>query len=319
MRFRNLGKSDLKISTIIMGTFQAGRQKWTGINDSQSIGAIRAAFDSGINTFDSAEAYGNGHAERILGAALADVRDKVILATKVSPNRLAYDQVFNACHGSLKRLGTDYIDLYQIHWPSGSFGGKIVPIEETMAAMISLKERGKIRAIGVSNFSKRQVEEAVEFGPVDSVQPAFSLFWRHPANDTMDYCNDHDIRILAYSPMAQGFLTGKFGPDHKFTKGDHRSKNKLFQPANYLRVQKALARLRPIAKELSVSLPELALAWVASHPGTCAVAGARNADQATLNARAAEVSLSADTLAQLDEIGQLVTDFLDEDPVMWQI
>jgi aryl-alcohol dehydrogenase-like predicted oxidoreductase len=319
MRYRTLGKSELKISTIIMGTFQAGRQKWTGIDDAQSTGAIRAAFDAGINTFDSAEAYGKGHAERILGAALCDVRNKVVLATKVSPNRLGYDQVFNACHGSLKRLRTDYIDLYQIHWPSGSFGGKVVPVEETMAAMIRLKEQGKIRAIGVSNFSQRQVEEAAGFGPVDSVQPAFSLFWRHAADDSMAYCNDHGISILAYSPMAQGFLTGKFGPDHEFMKGDHRSKNKLFQPENYVRVQKALARLQPLATDMRVSLAELALAWVISHPGTCAIAGARNADQATLNARAAEVSLSAGTLAQVDEIGRLVTDFLNEDPVMWQV
>jgi aryl-alcohol dehydrogenase-like predicted oxidoreductase len=243
----------------------------------------------------------------------------VILATNVSPNRLGYDQVFNACHGSLKRLGTDYIDLYQIHWPSGSFGGKVVPIEETMAAMIRLKEQGKIRAIGVSNFSRHQVEKAAALGPVDSLQPAFSLFWRHAADDSMAYCNDHGISILAYSPMAQGFLTGKFGPDHDFMKGDHRSKNKLFQPENYMRVQMALDRLRPIAKELEVSLAELALAWVTSHPGTCAVAGARNADQATLNARAAGVSLSAETLAQMDQIGRLVTDYLNEDPVMWQV
>ena len=318
MQFCNLGKSELKISTIIMGTFQAGRQKWTGIDDSQSTAAIRAAFDAGINTFDSAEAYGNGHAERILGAALSEVRNKVVLATKVSPNRLGYDQVFNACHGSLKRLGTDYIDLYQIHWPSGSFGGKVVPIEETMAAMIKLKKQGKIRAIGVSNFSRQQVEDAASFGPVDSVQPAFSLFWRHAAEDAMSYCKDQGISILAYSPMAQGFLTGKFGSDHEFMKGDHRSKNKLYKPENYQRIQEALARLRPIAKEMAVSLAELALAWVTSHPATCAVAGARNADQAILNARAAEVSLSAGTLTKMDAIGRLVTDFLNEDPIMWR-
>ena len=319
MRYRNLGKSDLKISTIIMGTFQAGKQKWAGIDDAQSIRAIRAAFDAGINTFDSAEAYGKGHAERILGAALCDIRDKVVLATKVSPNRLGYDQVFNACHASLKRLRSDYIDLYQIHWPSGSFGGKTVPVQETMAAMIRLKEQGKIRAIGVSNFSQSQVAEAAECGTVDSMQPAFSLFWRHAASDAMAYCNDHGISILAYSPLAQGFLTGKFGPDHQFMKGDHRSRNKLFQPENYRRVQIALARLRPIAKELGVSLAEMALAWVTSHPGTSAIAGARNEKQAFLNAQAAEVLLSPGTLAQLDDIGRLVTDYLNEDPIMWQV
>ena len=183
--------------------------------------------------------------------------------------------------------------------------------------MIRLKEQGKIRAIGVSNFSRRQVEEAAAFGPVDSVQPAFSLFWRHAADDAMAYCNDHGISILAYSPMAQGFLTGKFGPDHEFMKGDHRSKNKLFKPENYLRIQKALARLRPIAKELAVSLAELALAWVISHSGTFAIAGARNADQVVQNALAAEVALSENDLAHMDAIGRLVTDYLDDNPVMW--
>jgi myo-inositol catabolism protein IolS len=319
MRYHSLGKSALKISTIIMGTFQAGKSKWAGIDDTQSTRAIRAAFDAGITTFDSAEAYGKGHAERILGAALCDVRDRVVLATKVSPNRLGYDQVLNACHASLRKLQTDYIDLYQIHWPSGSFGGKVVPVEETMAAMNKLKEQGKIRAIGVSNFSRAQVAEAAKFGPVDSLQPPFSLFWRHVEKDAMTYCRDNNISILAYSPMAQGLLTGRFGPDHKFEKGDHRSKNKLFQPENYQRVQQALARLKPIATAQGVNPGQLALAWVIAHPGTCAIAGARNAEQAALNARAADISLSASTLTQMDEIGRLVTDYLDENPVMWLV
>lgn len=317
MRFRSLGKSDLKISTIIMGTFQAGKDKWAGIEDTLTSGAIRAAFDAGITTFDSAEAYGKGHSERILGAALSDVRDQVVLATKVSPNRLGFDQVLNACHSSLKNLRTDYIDLYQIHWPSGSFGGRVVPIEETMAAMIKLKNQGKIRAIGVSNFSQAQVVEAAKYGCVDSLQPPYSLFWRHVEEKTMAYCIDNNISILAYSPMAQGLLTGKFGPDHKFQKGDHRSKNKLFQPENYQRVQQALARLRPIADQLDVSLGQLALVWVISRPGASAIAGARNAQQAAMNARAAEISLSAGSLAQLDQIGRMVTDYLDKNPVMW--
>jgi len=300
-----------------MGTFQAGKDQWIGIDDTLTTGAIRAAFEAGITTFDSAEAYGKGHSERILGAALADVRDQVVLVTKVSPNRLGYSQVLNACHSSLKNLGTDYIDLYQVHWPSGSFGGKIVPIEETMAAMTKLKGQGKIRAIGVSNFSQAQVAEAAEYGCIDSVQPPYSLFWRHVEEKTMAYCSANSISILAYSPMAQGLLTGKFGPDHKFQKGDHRAKNKLFQPENYQRVQQALARLRPLADQLGMSLGQLSLAWVTSRPGVCAIAGARNAQQAAMNARAAEVSLTPGTLMQIDQIGRLVTDYLDENPVMW--
>ena len=317
MRFCNLGKSELHISTIIMGTFQAGKDKWVGIDDTQSMAAIRAAFDAGINTYDSAEAYGKGHAERILGAALADVRHQVVLATKVSPHRLGYDQVLNACHGSLKRLQTDYIDLYQVHWPSASFGGKAVPIAETMAAMLKLKLQGKIRAIGVSNFSRAQLKEALKFGPIDSHQPPYSLFWRQIEAESMQFCIDNDISLLAYSPMAQGLLTGKFGPYHNFEKGDHRSKNKLFQPAAYQRVQRALDRLTPIAAGLEVQLGQLALAWVLSHAGACAVAGARSARQAALNAGAADITLAAEILSIMDEIGCTVTDHLDDNPVMW--
>lgn len=318
MRYCKLGHSDLKISTIIMGTFQAGRDKWANIDDTQSAAAIQAAFDAGITTFDSAEAYGKGHAERILGVALKGVRDQVVLATKVSPNRLGYDQVLNACHSSLKNLQTDYIDLYQVHWPSGSFGGKVVPIEETMAAMNKLKDQGKIRAIGVSNFSRAQVAKAVEFSGIDSLQPPYSLFWRHVEQETRAFCIDAGISILAYSPMAQGLLTGRFGPDHKFQKGDHRSKNKLYQAPNYDRVQQALARLRPIAAQLGVALGQLALAWVASQPGVCAIAGARTAQQAAMNAGAADISLSPDILAQMDCIGRSVTDHLGQNPVMWR-
>jgi myo-inositol catabolism protein IolS len=317
MNIRTLGNSELKLSPVIMGTWQAGKDMWIGIDDSQTTDAIRAAFEAGITTFDTAEAYGKGHSERILGAALADVRDRVVLATKVFANHLKFDQVIAACHRSLKNLKTEYIDLYQIHWPSGSFGTKHVPLEETMEAMNKLKEQGKIRAIGVSNFSRHQLEEAVKYGPVESLQPPYSLFWRQVEKDVMPYCIDKNISILAYSPMAQGLLTGKFGPDHEFQKGDIRSKNKLFQPDQYQRVQQALGRLRPIADELKMSLGQLALAWVISHPGACAIAGARNKKQAIENARAAGMLLSPGELARIDEIGRLVTDYSDENPVMW--
>jgi aryl-alcohol dehydrogenase-like predicted oxidoreductase len=317
MEARTLGSSDLKITPIIMGTWQAGKDLWVGIDDSQTTEAIRAAFEEGITTFDTAEAYGRGHSERILGAALADVRDQVVLATKVFANHLKFNQVLAACHRSLKNLKTEYIDLYQIHWPAGSFGTRHVPVEETMEAMNKLKEQGKIRAIGLSNFSREQLEEAARYGAIDSLQPPYSIFWRGIEKDAMPYCVKKNISILAYSPMAQGLLTGKFGPDHEFQKGDVRSKNKLFQSDLYQRAQQALARLRPIAEELNVSLGQLALAWVISHPGTYAIAGARDKKQAIQNARAAGTPLSPEVSARIDEIGRLVTDYADESPVMW--
>ncbi len=317
MKFLPLGKSGLQISAIVMGTWQAGKQMWSGIDDAQSTRAIRAAFEAGITTFDTAEAYGRGHSERVLGAALADVRQQVVLATKVFANHLKYDQVIAACHRSLKNLNTDTIDLYQIHWPAGSFGSPSVPVEETLEAMSDLQQQGKIRAIGVSNFSRWQLEQAAGYARIDSLQPPYSLFWRHIEKDTLPYCQANDITVLAYSSMAQGLLTGKFGADPRFEKGDHRSGNRLFEPDHFQRVQLALEKLRPLADRKGVSMGQLALAWVISHPGTCAIAGARKADQAVQNAQAADVPLSADEVAALDEIGRIVTDHLDDDPVMW--
>jgi myo-inositol catabolism protein IolS len=317
MEFRMLGTSGIRISSIIMGTWQAGKDMWAGIDDRESTTAIKAAYDAGITTFDTAEVYGNGHSEKIVGNALQEVRDKVVIATKVFSNHLKYQQVMDACHGSLKNLNTDYIDLYQIHWPPGSFGAKPVPLEETMRALTDLKTQGKIRAIGVSNFSGSQLQEVAKYGTIHSLQPPYSLFWRKIETHALPYCLENDITILAYSSMAQGVLTGKFGPDHKFAKGDHRFRNKLFEPENYERVQKALEKLRPIAKSNNITLGQLALAWIISRPGICAIAGARNAEQAVQNAAAAHVRLSKEDLAAVDAIGRTVTDSLDDDPVMW--
>ena len=317
MKQRLLGESGIQISSIIMGLWQAGKEMWVGIDDKKTTAAVRTAYEAGITTFDTAEAYGNGHSEQILASALSDIRDKVIYATKVFANHLKYDQVLKSCDRSLKNLRTDYIDLYQIHWPSGSFGFDEVPIAETMNALNALKEQGKIRSIGVSNFSRSQLQEALQYGRIDSLQPPYSLFWRHVEKDLMPFCAENKITILAYSPMAQGFLTGKFGPDHIFEKGDVRVKNRLFEPEMYARIQEALSRLLPIANQKGVTLGQLALGWVISHAATCAIAGARNADQASGNAAAGVISLSEQDLADIDEIGRSVTDYLDENPVMW--
>lgn len=317
MELRTLGRSDIKITPILMGTWQAGKKMWVGIEDKETVKALRAAFDAGINTFDTAESYGDGHSERIIAEALADVRDQVVYASKVFSTNLKYDQVIQACHRSLENLKTDVIDLYQIHWPAGAFNSEEVPIEETMQAMNDLKQQGRIRAIGVSNFSRGQLAEACRYGHIDSLQPPYSLFWRQVESDAMPYCVENNITLLAYSSMAQGLLTGKFGPDYTFSRRDHRKSNRLFLPENYQRVQEALDRLRPIAERKGVTLGQLALAWVIAQPGTCAIAGARNAEQVMQNAKAAEVRLSPEDLADLDAIGRTVTDHLDDNPVLW--
>ncbi|UCH08053.1 MAG: aldo/keto reductase [Deltaproteobacteria bacterium] len=317
MEFRSLGKSEVRITPIIMGTWQAGKTMWAGIEDAESVRAIWAAFDAGITTFDTAEEYGKGHSERIIAKSLSRVRKKAVYATKVSPHHLTYDQVTEACHRSLKNLNTDYIDLYQIHWPAGSWGSKSVPIEETLSAMNDLKRAGKIRAVGVSNFSRLQLEQAARYGEIDSLQPPYSLFWRHAEADTIPYCVEHGITILAYSALAQGILTGKFSPNHRFEKGDHRSRNRLFHPENARRVEQALRALGPIAQRCRATLGQLALAWVIAQPGTCAIAGARNTAQVLENVKAAQISLSKGDVRELDAIGRRVTDHLDDNPIPW--
>jgi aryl-alcohol dehydrogenase-like predicted oxidoreductase len=187
-----------------------------------------------------------------------------------------------------------------------------------MRALNDLKQQGKIRAIGVSNFSRQQLEEACQYGRIESLQPPYSLFWRHVEKDARPYCVQNNISILAYSPMAQGLLTGKFGPDHQFAPGDHRAKSKLFRKETYARVQQALERLHPIAVKYDCTLGQLALAWVIAQPNTCAIAGARNAGQVAQNAAAAGIKLAGDDLKEMDAIGRTVTDHLGDDPMLWE-
>jgi len=319
METRSLGTSDIQMTPVILGTWQADTGGWRGVDESELVKAIRDAVEAGITTIDTAEVYASGRSEQLIAEAVSDIRDRVVYASKVFADHLKYDEVLAACDRSLKRLKTDYIDLYQIHWPSGSFNTEIVPIGETMDALNTLKEKGKIRAIGVSNFSRSQMEEASQYGRIDSLQPPYSLFWRDVEGETMSDCVENNISILAYSSLAQGLLTGKFGPDHQFEEGDHRNKNKLFQNRDhYRRVQEALDRLRPIAAEKGCSLAQLSLAWLIAQPRTHAIAGARNSGQVEQNVKAAEVRLSAEDLEKIDQIGRIVTDHLEADyPIMW--
>ncbi|MBE9157721.1 aldo/keto reductase [Nodosilinea sp. LEGE 06152] len=317
METRRLGNTDIEITPLIFGTWQAGKSGWVDIEDQAVIDAMQAALDAGITTFDTAEVYGKGYSEELVGKALSDRRDRVVLATKVFANHLKHDQVIESCENSLRRMQTEVIDLYQIHWPAGAFNSDVVPIGETMGALNQLKEQGKIRAIGVSNFSRSQLEEAMTHGRIDSLQPPYSLFWRGVETELVPYCAENRLTVLAYSSLAQGLLTGKFGPDQQFPKEDVRSKNKLFQPPLYDKAQAALDRLRPIADRHHTTLGNLALAWLIAQPQTTAIVGARNASQAKENAQATAVSLSADDLAEIDAISRTVTEHLPSDPVMW--
>ena len=318
MQTRSLGTSNLKITPIILGTWQAGKKGWTGVKDEETIATIRTAFEAGITTVDTAEAYGDGHSEQIVAKALSDVRDRAVYASKVFPNHLKHNQVIEACERSLKNLKTDYIDLYQIHWPSGTFNSEVVPIEETMNALNKLKEQGKIRAVGVSNFTREQIAEAAQYGSIESLQPPYSLFWRKIEKDIQPYCVENNISILAYSSLAQGLLTGKFGPDYEFSEDDNRSSNKLFaDKENYHRVQTALDKLRPIAERNQCTLAQLSLAWLIAQPQTHAIVGAHRDEQAEQNAKAAEIRLSKEDLDEIDSISRIVTEPLGDSLIMW--
>jgi aryl-alcohol dehydrogenase-like predicted oxidoreductase len=185
--------------------------------------------------------------------------------------------------------------------------------------MNEMKRDGKIRAVGVSNFSQVQLEQAAHLAAIDSLQPPYSLFWRHAEKDLIPYCVENGISILAYSALAQGILTGRFGPNHRFEEGDNRSRHKLLHPENAKRVEQALRALGPIAQRRQVTLGQLALAWVIAQPGTCAIAGGRNAAQVLENAKAAQISLSDEDLREMDAIGRLVTDHLDDNPIPWSV
>lgn len=313
-----LGQTEIRISPLIIGTWQAGKRGWVGINDEDIIAAIQTALDHGITTIDTAEIYGDGYSEELVGKAIKNYRGQAVIATKVFANHLAYDQVLSACEHSLKRLQIDTIDLYQIHWPSGSWKSPVVPIGETMRALVQLQEQGKIRAIGVSNFNLAQLQEAQQYGVISSIQPPYSLFWRLPERELIPYCVAQGISILAYSPLAQGLLTGKFPPNHQFPPEDIRAKNILFQGELYQRAQNALAQLRPIAEAHQISLGNLALAWLLHQPRTHPIVGVRNREQVLGNLPALSVRLSAETLAAVDQISRAVNDLIPADALLWK-
>ncbi len=317
MKTLKLGSSAIQVSAIVFGGWQAGKESWVGIDDDEQIAAFRAAFDAGVTTFDTAEAYGNGHSESILAKALKSERERIVIATKVSWEHLRRADVISACERSLKNLETEWIDLYQIHWPAGSFGSEHVPLEETMGALLDLKAQGKIRAIGVSNFNHAELVAAHRLGPVDSVQPCFSLFFRASEAEVFPYCEAHGITVLAYSPLAQGLLTGKFGKGKTFPREDNRVDNRLFKGEAYERALSGLDELRPIASKNGITLGQLALGWLLSRPNTAAIVGARNAAQAVENAFAGSVSLSSEDLAAIDAIGKGVYATLGPSSMMW--
>jgi aryl-alcohol dehydrogenase-like predicted oxidoreductase len=310
MRIRKLGSQGPEISVIGFGAWEAGGDMWgPNPSDDQVIEAIRAGLDAGITWVDTAEVYGDGTSEELVGRAIADRREEVVVATKVAPRPdgtgFRREEVRAACQGSLKRLATDRIDLYQLHWPDDR-----VPVEETWEAMTGLVDDGLVRAIGVSNFDRELIERCEAIRHVDSLQPHFSML-RLQNRDLIRWCGENGTGVVAYAPLGYGLLTGAISKDTRFHPRDWRGRGgKMFGPGRIERSLAVVDGLRPIAERLGITLAQLALAWTFHQPGvTSAIAGSRNPQHVRENAAAGDVELDQATLAEIEELLPLGPDF----------
>lgn len=309
MQQRKLGRSDITVSVLGLGTWamQGSVESWGPVDDNESIAAIHAALDAGINLFDTAPIYGGGHSEIILGRALAGCRDRAIIATKCgllvdaqqadAPQRCLSEQsIFAECEASLRRLKTEYIDLYQCHWPDPQTSAK-----ETFTALEKLKQQGKIRAIGLSNYGCELALHAREYATIASMQPPFSLLDRRAADDVIPFCREHDIAVLAYSPLAKGMLAGQLRRDSDLV--GVRRKDPEFVGARYVRNLEFVDRLRELAASRSCTPAQIALAWVIQFDGvTSAIMGAKRPSQVLENVKAASVQLSTDDIGEIENL-----------------
>ncbi|MDA4131108.1 MAG: aldo/keto reductase [Thaumarchaeota archaeon] len=275
MDYITLGKSDLMVSKMGMGVWQASGD-WKG-DDEQVIKAVETATELGLNLVDTAEGYGNGHSEEVLGRAVERVgREKIVIATKVYGSHLRYRELQKAATYSMKRLQVDHIDLYQVHWPDP---WEQIPLKETMRALESLYLDGKIRAIGVSNFAVRDLEEARSYlskTDIVSNQLRYNLLQRNIEEEVLPYMKREGITALAWSPLAQGALTGKYSSQN-IPKGDVRVENVLFAPSNMRSIDQFVSVLSSIARMHMATVAQVALNWLASHASVIPIPGAKNA------------------------------------------
>jgi aryl-alcohol dehydrogenase-like predicted oxidoreductase len=307
MRERKLGSQGPELSVIGFGAWEAGGGSEWGPRppEDQVLNAIRSVFDCGIDWIDTAEVYGRGRSEELVGKAAAGRRDEVRLASKVAPapagSGFRADQVRAACEGSLRRLSTEHLDLYQLHWPDD---GR-TPVEETWTAMAGLVDDGLVRFIGVSNFDQELIERCEAIRHVDSLQQEFSMLELRD-RELIRWCGEQGTGVLSYSPLAFGLLTGAIGPDTRFAGNDVRAgrdEGSLFAPGNRERNHAVVEALRSVAERLGITLAQLALAWNVCQPGvTGAIAGSRNPDHVRSNAAAGDIVVDEATLDELDAI-----------------
>lgn len=313
---RKMGGSDVAASAIGLGTWAMGGWMWGGHDDANSIDAIRASIDNGVTLIDTAPAYGIGKAEELVGEAVKGRRKDVIIATKCGLNwhhgkgnhffdehdkkvhrYLGRDGILHELDESLRRLQTDYLDLYITHWQDPT-----TPIAETMETLLELKKQGRIRAIGVSNVTPEDLKAYLAVGPVDAIQERYSMLDREIEQSLLPICKANNVSTLSYSSLALGLLSGKIGPDRVFSGDDQRKTNPRFAPANLKRIAAFTAEVAPIAASKGASTAQLVIAWTIAQPGiTYALCGARNAEQGVENAKAGTLDLSASDLAVIDK------------------
>jgi len=312
MQTRKLGTTDLDLTVIGLGTWALGGPwefGWGPQDDEQALGAICAAVESGINWIDTAPIYGCGHSEELVGKALRQMSAEPMIATKCGllwdrhrrkVSCLKPDSIRSECHDSLKRLGRERIDLYQMHWPVPD-----AEIEWAWEAMTRLREEGKVRAIGVSNCTIKQMDRLARIHPVASLQPRYSLLHRDVEGGTLDYCRAHGIGVVAYSPMAMGLLTGKFNAQRRagLAPDDQRVQHPDFQAPRFSAILDLVKDLQGMAERDRRSVAQLAVAWVLHRPEvTSAIVGARRPAQILETVQAADYTLASEQLETIDAL-----------------
>lgn len=327
MKKRRLVNSDVHITELAFGAWAIGGWLWGGADAKDAIEAVITAVENGMTTIDTAAVYGFGLSEELVGKAIKGRRSQVQILTKFG---LIWDEkkgklyfqtkdnegndidvysyaskkkVLEDCDKSLQRLDTDYIDLYQIHWPDTT-----TPASETMEALEILVSKGKIRAGGVSNYSVDQMAEAVQTYKIASNQMPYSMVNRGIEHNVVPYCIKNNIGILAYSPLQRGLLTGKIKPGYKFNKGDSRPDTPFYKEPNLSRILTLTEELKAMANGKNVTLSQLVLNWTIQQPGiTCTLAGARNSAQVLDNVKAADFRLSHDEINKINDLLSQIT------------
>jgi aryl-alcohol dehydrogenase-like predicted oxidoreductase len=310
MKTQRLGSSGPELSVVGFGAWEAGAgTEWgEAPPDDVIVDAIRTVLDTSIDWIDTAEVYGKGHSEELVGRAVTGRRDEVLIATKVAPapegSGFRPDEIGRACRDSLQRLATDQIDIYQLHWPDDTG----VALQDTWGAMAALVDEGLVRWIGVSNFDRAQIETCEGVRHVDSLQQEFSMLQLQD-RELIRWCGQQGTGVVAYGPLAYGLLTGAISMQTTFARGDFRGSEgeetweAMFRPDRRARSLEVVEALRPIAERLGCTLAQLALAWNAAQPGvTSAIAGSRNPEHVRSNSAAGDVEVDTATLTQVDSI-----------------